>query len=347
MADIEQPRADGWEPAHIGVPKLRAAAEAAADANKKVADGMAAMAKRAAEMNQHVRVVGDSFNRSSQAAARFNTQLAGFVAGLTGMLSVRTAQGLAGAASPNGLNSVDKAFSILAGTVGSLVLPGMVAFGAGALMAADRVQDFVNSNMNEIIDGWASAIEGATNAVQIFADGLSKAGGFLDDLNLPGAMGRKFKADQRGKDLDAEIAMGNRLREMGLQRPDLMRREWNGDKPIDLPAGVHGIDLWKFADAGAGGGAGAGNPLLGEFADKMQVILKDMEQSMGPGSSINDPAARWREVALQVNKSELEMKQMEMWRQALDLVKNIAENLKARAGGNVAGPQINGRIRAR
>lgn len=223
--------------------------------------------------------------------------------------------GLAGAASPNGLASVDKAFDLLAGTIGSIVLPGVVALGGAAIMGASRIQAWIDKNLDKIIDSWTSAIVGATDAAKGFAAWWDrwKPGGENAQEARKAVFGiptdrEKFGAQGRDPNFPQE-----RIPDAIARRAGLIPA--NGKDP-NFPQ-----ERKPDPEAAAG---------LRELAGNMRMITRDMQQSI-LRPSLTDPVGKWKEVALQIQNSELEMRKLDMQQKAIDASNRLADALEKRA----------------
>lgn len=82
------------------------------------------------------------------------------------------AASLAAQSSANGLESVSKAFSVLEGTVGRLLMPAFVVAGGVALTLAEDLGEVISKNLPDIVEGWSKAITKAIGTAEEF-------GGFL------------------------------------------------------------------------------------------------------------------------------------------------------------------------
>lgn len=292
--------------------------------------------------------------------------LAGGVAG--------AASGLAASASPNGLQSVDKAFELLSGTIGSMVLPGFVALGGAAMMGATRVQVWIDKNLDNIIDGWATAIKSAWESVQKFGDwfdkwvlgktdkeGKTREDTVGENLGMAGAIGALWDAEEKGDALHQKIQAGNKRREALW---DEQAGQFINNRPI-MDAGrlaAQNKDLQKLGLEGRGqavwgmqpqakvddngkvqGLNAAGKPdtsdidkhlatanLMREQATNMRVITKDMAASWSkPG--ITDPVSKWKEVAMQLARSEMDQKLLDMQKRGLDASNRLADAMERMA----------------
>lgn len=278
---------------------------------------------------------------------------------------------MAGAAAPNGLQSVDKAFDILAGTIGSMLLPGVVALGGAALMAADGIQAFIDENMDSIIETWADAIETATKALQDFTEWAkapvkntaNSALDFLDSLDRKtNKWGRSggIGPPQEGVGPFAGLSPQQQamLEKMEGGAADKQRfRDMMENRQLDfMPAGSGpGLAEGIFGKGGLGGHIKDIDKKteraasLRELAANMRMITSDMQQSV-LRPSLTDPVGKWKEVAMQIQNSELEMKKLDMQQKAIDATNRLADRLEKKADAldppaQQGGAFIGGRLR--
>lgn len=244
------------------------------------------------------------------------------LAGLGGVLAggaIGAGAGLAGAASPNGLQSVDKAFEVLSGTIGSTLLPGFVALGGVALVAADSVRAWVAEHRVSIIEAWVNALVIATEAAKEFAKAAAGTGNVI---------GGGFKIVGGVLSLDMNQVMGG-----------VAQAAVGGINAVQGGIGVANA-VGIGGGAGVAGGAGGKNAdFLGKLADKMDMIAKDMQSSLGT-SGMTDPASKWKEVAIQIQKSDLEIRKMTMFAESMQLVRDFIAELRKQ---NAPRPAILGR----
>lgn len=233
-----------------------------------------------------------------------------FAAGLAGALSYRGVKSLAGAA--GGMDSADKGFQLLGGTIGGLLMPAFTALGAVALTASDYMQSWIDKNLDSVIDMWTDAIEYATSAIGVFGENLSNTKMLFTD---PVGAGQKFLKDVFGIGGEAPLGGGH-----------------GGDVPGERKGGAQ-----------AGGDFGADNFAL-DMAKNMKLIAQDMRAQMG-NPSMTNPAAKFNEVQMALAKSPLEVKREQQTNAMIMLVTRIADNLEKRALDNNAAVVGGGRRR--
>ncbi len=266
---------------------------------------------------------------------------------------------LAGAAAPNGLGSVDKAFQILAGTIGSIVLPGVIMLGGVALAASGYIAAWVDAHKTDIIKFWTEGVISATRAVIAFAKEMNK---FIPDkpeelgapesenmFDILGPIGRMMKSDEENRRLDEELERAKVAPFVGMgpvnwrlagkpvngQAPDMLKgRRELGAGPVGGPGQNPNFPQVAAADAPKA------NKFLMDVADGMKSVIKDMRSSMGT-SGINDPVNKWKEVAMQIQKSDLDRQMLANQEKHLKLAEAAEGWLRQIAGGGapaVAGP---------
>ncbi len=271
-------------------------------------------------------------------------------AGAAGMVA-GAGLGLAGAAAPNGLASVDKAFDLLAGSIGTILLPGVVALGGVAIMAADRVQSWIDKHLDSIIDKWVTAIEGATSAIDKFAWALQHPG----EAMAEGSLALHKAVGIPGPETTDPV--GERVQELFKQSRERRNGGFAGVGFGAQGGARNGNGVWAGANwmgkefggvgaMGVGGLPGQDKGWQKELADNMRMITRDMQMSIRQ-PSITDSVGKWKEAALQIQQSELEMRKLEMQQKAIDASNRLADALEKKAGGGnqVNGPVIGGRIR--
>lgn len=259
--------------------------------------------------------------------------------GALGAAGLQGGMGLAGAASPNGLQSVDKAFDILAGTIGGLVLPGFVILGGMALTAANALKEWISANKLEIVNSWAEAIMAATKAAQEFADwwnqgGIKKniaeagdrAGKAVGAIDLFAAKDELNAANKAGAVLDDIIQRNNIRREaghLGGLRP-LAGLDEQNQRLAGLGLGRGEVIQKGAAAAGQEPGPGGNDifKLMLAALDNSEKVLRDMQTSMGR-PSLTDPVSKWKEVAQAISQSELENRKLAMQKENLDTTREI------------------------
>lgn len=285
--------------------------------------------------------------------------------------------GLAAAASPNGLQSVDKAFEILAGTVGGLLLPGFVILGGVALTAADGLRDWLKAHKTNVIENWINVIDVAAKSVKAFGDWFDKwiAGkeqpkgeGRADAFDVFGAVNALAEQEEAGERLHREIKKGNERRQLlvdlgggdlekgiqfkknlGLDHEGLVRDRigfqndrLNGMIPGRGQAAGQGgpggdPQDWGLFGRAAAAAAGGGKDFLGRALDNADKVLNDMAVSVGK-PGITDPASKWKEVAVAISQSELENRKLAMQKEQLQLSRDVVAELKKWNAGGGGGP---------
>ncbi len=327
-------------------------------------DRMAAFAEASARATSSVSGLVDSFRGLSRTTAGIGSVLTAFgghigkiigiplgIAGAAGAFAggvMGAGLNLAAAAAPNGLQSVDKAFNILAGTIGSIVLPGVVILGGVALAAAGFIAQWVQAHKVQIINFWVDAVQSATTAVKKFTWALEHPGEAMAEgslavnkaLGIPGPETTDPVGD-RVKELfaQARAARGVAGGGFGMQG--------GGGPPVAAgnqrigEGGVGGIGQQGFVNGAVGAAPPpAANKFLGDVATGMMQIIKDMRQSMGM-TGITDPVAKWKEVAMQVQKSDLDRQNIANQEKSLQFLQQIAVGIQQMANGGglaVAGP---------
>lgn len=279
-----------------------------------------------ANLNQAFTSMNASLTNIERSAQRANSHLSTLFKLLVAYASIRTVTGFAtstaGAATPNGLDSVNKAFTLLSGTIGSLVLPFFVTLGSVAMMLSTRLQAWIDANLDQIIEGWGDAIEGATDAIIDFTDWLEKAPGGA------GNIGRGIGQLGQGA-----LAGGNaNLIGQGIGNI------FGGAQNV-VPGGIVPKDKSMFPflqtveertkEIKKG-------ELMLEGAQNAREIIKDMRSSMVQ-SSIQDPAAKWKEVALQIQRSILDQKLLDMQERNIRQLERNTEALENRANMLIRG----------
>lgn len=287
---------------------IRALGEASARGTRSVQDFASQFQKVSATLG----ALGAIFGGPAGAAVA----LAGG-AGVLGGAAVGLGAGLAGSASPNGLQSVDKGFEVLSGTIGTMLLPGFVALGGVALVAADSIRAFIAEHRVQIIEAWVNAIVLATEAAKQFA----KAAAGTSDV-----FGGGFKIIGGILSLDQDKI-----------RAGLIQGLVGGGVAAQGGQGV--ANAIGGGRPGGAAGPNAAGDFLGKLADKMDMIAKDMQSSLGT-TGMTDPASKWKEVALAVQKSDLEIRKMTMFAEAMQLVRDFIGELRKQA---VPRPAILGR----
>lgn len=342
------------------------------------------------QFNTQINAFTTNITKSAAAANQYtknqteaNAKLKAFGALLGTYLSYRvvkgTAERYAGASSPNGLESVNKSFDILAGTVGSVLMPGFVAAGALALTFADNIKESIDANLPDIINGWVVAIDGAISSVGKFGkwfedfvngrsgdphagkEGHGLADGWGNRFDLFGQLNALADHEEAGNALWQEIQKGNKRRDalwdkeagkfiappmnperlaqqnerLGKFRDILGRGAVLDGAPNQggnvAGAGPGGQWVEIARKAAIAGGAQVDGGFAGKFAKNFEQIIKDMEQSVGR-PSITDPSAKWNENQLAMMKSDLEARQMQMWIDGLELLREIAGRLNGGVG---------------
>lgn len=262
-------------------------------------------------------------------------------AGAVGALAGATAGaglGLAGASSPNGLASVDKAFTILAGTIGSVVQPYVVALGGAAMMAGEWFRELIDSNLDSIIDTWVTAIDTATTAVMNFAEWLkhpveSTANWMMDqNEKINKAVG--FHQLQGGAgpfagpnfQEQAILAQGN-----AGEREQFLKMRHGGAFNLDFAQENKGPSLFPWRQTVDERTAELKKAdKLDKLADNMMMITKDMRSSMVQ-PNIQSPVDRWKEIALQIQKSDLDRRMLEMQERNLRMTEEHINALREHA----------------
>ncbi len=302
--------------------------------------------KYAAVLNQ----AAPATSKAAQSLQQVNSQTSIFGdkikilgAAFGGYLSVQAAKGFASSASPNGLTSVDKAFNILAGTIGQVVLPYFVAFGGAAMMAATRLQAFIGANLDTVIDTWTTVIEGAIEATQTFADFLSHPGRSTANAAMDLFVGNGPGQRQEGVSpfAGASPQMMAMLQQMGNQAEiDRFLQIRHQANNLDLLPNSQGPSMFPFLKTMAERDKDIRKGEAGmELAQNMRAIVKDMRSSQVQ-SGINDPVNRWKEVALQIQKSDLDRKMMEMQERSLRLTEKHIQALEDNSRALIEGPKL-------
>lgn len=240
---------------------------------------------------------------------------------LVGYLSVRGLAGVAGAGSPNGMGSVNKAFDLLVGTIGNILMPGFVAAGAAAMMFADQVKEWTEANFDQVVENWTDAIIGAIDAAERFGKVVGDIGNKLNPKGEPiGLMSGPNMS------VNAGAAVGDAIDEWATKLITGNMDAWRGI-PDDPRAGK-GDPAPGGAEAGAKV-AKAGGANFGKFFDNMEMIVKDMNASMG-SAGIGGVAAKWAQSQQELMKSDLENKQMQMMMDGIRLLREIVERGRKR-----------------
>lgn len=217
------------------------------------------------------------------------------------------------AASPTGAKPLNDAFHLLAGTVGAVVLPGVVALSAGIMTVADLFSKDLEANAEAVADAWAKAIPvfvDVTNAVTRFAKRLIEA------ADNPAGVVSGMAGWAVGKAAGAGVgAVGVLAGAAG--------RLAAGDV-----AGVVGGAAGAAAGNGAAGAAQARNGETWKlFRENFGNIIKDMRGSLGgPGgySSVEDARRRLQQASFQ---SPTEVKLFQMFERAIAILEKTEQKL--------------------
>lgn len=226
---------------------------------------------------------------------------AGFTAAAA--LAANQLKSFAAAASPNGMKGLSGAMDQLAGTVGTLLLPGFTMLGAAIYTAADAVSAELQGSFEELgawyadnADSFVSFAEGLKNATLAVVEFGKGVGGKMDSLG--GFLDWRSTASRHGTGY--------------INASD---------------------DAGPGAMGGGVAGAAAKQPFnwAGGFLKNMEAIVTDMQHSQGQTgfSRIEDVFKTMQKNALQ---SQLEAKKTQMQEQAMQILRRILTEIERRQG---------------
>jgi hypothetical protein len=260
------------------------------------------------------------------AGATGKAAVAGVAFTAAAALATNQLKNFAAAASPNGMQSIDKAASLLSATIGQAVLPGFVMLGASLATAADLVRTQLAPGAATLAQAWAGAIPAFVSLAQTVAAATTALMSFGELLNprnydIGGAFDEAEAAQRQERSLIREME-GVEARRARGERP-MTIEEMHGTAAV--PAGVV-----KVPGMGSGGeliqgptGTAAG------FIDNFDAIVKDMQASgLGGKQGFTDDIANvWKQIQVQSQRSALEAKQMSIWSDMLKQLQTISREM--------------------
>lgn len=249
---------------------------------------------------------------------------AGLTVGLVAAAAV--AKSFATAAAPDGMQFFSDTLSIVAGIIGTAILPGFVMLAASLLLAGDAIQSYLTDHLDQMVEWYvaqaprfqafgdalgklAIATADAASAVVSFGEGISKKWRqTVDAMSVGIAMvGEKTGLVPEGtaKGIQQDIAAQARADKAAANR--------NQNPAVEAQAAAAGAD-GKKRDS---------------FADKMQKVVSSMGQGFAAGKTGYGDIASQRESIQAANlQTDLQRELLEVQKTALEVSRRVADGVE-------------------
>lgn len=216
-------------------------------------------------------------------------------------------KGLAAAASPNGLRTLDLAWHQLSSTLGGIALPAFSMLAAAVSTVSDKLSGNLAGSASEVKDGYVAlkpaALELAAN-LYVAAKAALDFGTFV-------------------------VKNGSSIASLGELALPLFGVTGNLAEAALNIGKVNAFGIDRFVDSKLGRSELLDQQDADNFAKNLESILGNMRQAMGPKAEFSSSAGDvYKKAILAGTMSPFEAKQLSKWDQNLRLLGDIVKAIK-------------------